>query len=189
MRRIFWMAWCAIALSLLGCESVSNFSSQLPQWDAPVNKSQTPSTPAQSPTAAKMEAEVRERINQVRQQKGLNSLKNNEKLAEVARKYSREMARKNFFSHVSPEGSTLSQRVRAGGIYYWVVGENLFMSSNAPQPVPLAIKGWMNSPGHRENLLGSGYTETGVGVWREGNKVYITQLFLRSQFSLKDLIK
>jgi uncharacterized protein YkwD len=89
------------------------------------------------------------------------------------------MAEKKFFSHTGADGSTLADRVRAGGISYWVVGENLYTSTNIPRPVPSAIEGWMNSPGHRENILRSVYAETGVGVWRIGNTYYITQLFLR----------
>jgi uncharacterized protein YkwD len=82
------------------------------------------------------------------------------------------------------DGSTLAQRVRAGGISYSVVGENLFKSINAPEPVPLAVKGWMNSPGHRENILRTEFTETGVGVWRKGNTYYITQLFMKPRSRL-----
>jgi uncharacterized protein YkwD len=131
-----------------------------------------------------MEAAVRQRINEIRQKNELNSLENNERLAQVARNYSQQMARDNFFSHTGSDGSTLSQRVRAGGISYWVVGENLFKSTNAPEPVPLAVKGWMNSPGHRENILRPVFTQTGIGVWRQGNTYYITQLFMRPQSRL-----
>lgn len=126
-----------------------------------------------------MEASVRDRINAIRQEHGLTTLTNNEKLAEVARRYSQLMAQHNTFSHTGPDGSTLAKRVRAGGIVYWVVGENLFKSTNIAQPVPVAIDGWMKSPGHRENILRPVFRETGVGVWRVGSTYYITQLFLR----------
>ncbi len=126
-----------------------------------------------------MEAKVRQQINEIRQKHGLEPLKANDELAKVARAYSQEMAQKNFFSHIDPEGTNPAKRVSASGLPYWIVAENLFMSTNAPQPVPLAVKGWMASPGHRENILRSGVTETGVGVWREGTTYYITQLFLR----------
>lgn len=185
-QRLGLISGAFIALIVAGCEPVTDFLPRLPGQDVP-EKPQLPNSVAQSPATARDEAQVRQRINEIRQQNGLNKLKNNEKLAQVARNYSQQMARENFFSHVSPGGSTLSQRVRAGGIFYWVVGENLFKSTNAPQPVPLAVKGWMDSPGHRANILRSEYAETGIGVWREGNTYYITQLFMRSQFSPKDL--
>ncbi len=52
------------------------------------------------------------------------------------------------------------------------------IGENIPQPVPTAIDGWMKSPGHRDNILRPIFTQTGVGVWQEGDKYYITQLFL-----------
>lgn len=177
-----------MALGLVGCEPATELLRQLPGQDVP-EAPKLPNSAAQSPTIAQMEASVRQRINEVRQKNGLNPLQNNEKLARVARNYSQKMSRENFFSHVSPDGSTLAKRVRAGGISYWMVGENLFKSVNAPQPVPLAVEGWMNSPGHRANILQAEYAETGIGVWRQGNTYHITQLFLRSQFSPRDLFK
>lgn len=127
-----------------------------------------------------MEAQVRQQINVIRQQQGLTPLRNNEKLAEVARRYSRRMAEQKFFAHTSPQGDTMVDRVRAARIFYFLLGENLFTSTNIPQPVPAAIDGWMNSPGHRENILRPEFRETGIGVWRQGNTYYVTQLFLRS---------
>jgi uncharacterized protein YkwD len=126
-----------------------------------------------------MEELVYVRINEIREQEGLKPLQPNERLAQVARNYSRRMAEENFFSHVAPAGDGPAQRVRGAGITYWVVGENLFQGTNLPRPAPMAVQGWMNSPGHRENILRPVYTETGIGVWREGNTYYFTQLFLR----------
>jgi uncharacterized protein YkwD len=127
-----------------------------------------------------MEAQVRQRINMIRQQQGLSQLRHHEQLAQVARNYSRRMAEQHFFAHKSPQGDTMVERVRSMGIVYFMLGENLFTCTNIPQPVPAAITGWMNSPGHRTNILQSEYRETGVGVWRQGNTYYFTQLFLRS---------
>jgi len=174
-----WLAsvWCA--LGLLGCE-VTNFL-PLPQQAPPAAEPQARRA-AQSPTIAEMETAVRQRINEIRQQNNLNPLAENERLAQVARNYSRRMAQENFFSHTGPDGDTPAQRVRSAGITYSVVGENLFTSTNAPQPMPLAIQGWMNSPGHRENILRPDYRETGIGIWRNGNTYYFTQLFMRSLF-------
>lgn len=165
---------------LVGCEPIIDFLPPLPRREVPVDEPQTPGVTAQSPGIAEMEASVRQQINEIRTQKDLNSLRENERLAQVAREYSRLMANENFFSHTSPDGSTPAQRVRSAGISYRVIGENLFMSTNAPQPVPLAVKGWMESPGHRENILRPVFTETGVGVWQDGETYYITQLFMRS---------
>lgn len=90
------------------------------------------------------------------------------------------MAEQNFFAHVGPQGDTLTDRVKSADIFYLMVGENLFTSTNIPQPVPAAVEGWMNSPGHRENILRPEYRETGIGVWKVGNTYYFTQLFMRA---------
>ncbi len=163
-----------------GCDSVSKFPPLLPQVNTRSSSQQTPRATVQSPATVQMEAQVRQRINEIRQKQGLSQLRNNEKLAQVARNYSQQMAEKDFFSHTSPEGSTMVQRVESAEIFYLMLGENLFMCTNMPQPVPLAVQGWMDSPGHRENILRPEYRETGIGVWRKGNSYYITQLFMRS---------
>ncbi|MBD2775220.1 CAP domain-containing protein [Iningainema tapete] len=178
LSPMFWAFGVALALLTTGCEQVIEYLPPLPRVEIPSTQTPKP-IPRQTSTTNNIEAAVRQRINQVRQQNGLTTLQNNEKLARVARNYSRQMAEKNFFSHTGADGSTLPQRVRAGGISYWVVGENLFTSTNIPQPVPAAVEGWMKSKGHRENILRPGWKETGVGVWRTGNTYYITQLFLR----------
>jgi uncharacterized protein YkwD len=179
LRRKNWVMWGAIALLSTGCEQIIESLPPLPVIELPPNQPPRPQIPVESATTAQMEAAVRQGINQVRQKNGLQPLKNNVQLAQVARNYSRQMAEKKFFSHTGADGSTLADRVRAGGISYWVVGENLYTSTNIPRPVPSAIEGWMNSPGHRENILRPVFAETGVGVWRVGNTYYITQLFLR----------
>jgi uncharacterized protein YkwD len=126
-----------------------------------------------------MEEEVRQQINQIRRQRGLSQLQRHDRLAQVARNYSQRMAAENFFSHTSPSGDSMVERVQSAGIFYFVIGENLFKGTNLPQPVPVAVEGWMDSPGHRENILRSEYRETGIGIWRRGNTYYVTQLFLR----------
>ncbi len=179
LSKIIGTGWAAIALCLTGCEQVMEYLPPLPRIEIPSNQPPQPLQLAQTPQTAQIEAQVRQKINQVRQKNGLQPLQNNEKLAQVARKYSRQMMEKNFFSHTGSDGSTLSDRVRAGKIIYWMVGENLFKSKNIPQPVSAAVEGWLASPGHRENLLRPVFRETGVGVWRQGNTYIITQLFLR----------
>jgi uncharacterized protein YkwD len=153
---------------------------QLPEIQPSVDPSASPSFPVQSPQTAEMEEQIRQRINEIRQKEGLTELQANPRLAEVARRYSQQMAEQDFFSHTSPTGETPAQRVRSAGITYRMVGENLFTSTNIPQPVNAAVEGWMDSPGHRENILRSQYRETGIGVWRDGQTYYVTQLFLRS---------
>lgn len=167
-----------IAVLMSGCEIVDQISPYLPQLQS--SPQPISGGAVQTASTAKMEGQVREEINVIRQKQGLSQLKHNERLAQVARSYSRRMAKEKFFAHTSPKGDTPAQRVQAAGIFYLLVGENLFTSTNIPQPVSTAVDGWMKSPGHRANILRSEYRETGIGVWRQGNTYYITQLFLRS---------
>lgn len=174
-----------LALMATSCDALPQWTERLPEIQLPdiqsgADSSASPSTPVQSPKTAQIEVQIRQRINEIRQEQGLGELQANEKLAEVARRYSQQMAEQDFFSHTSPTGETPAQRVRSAGIGYRLVGENLFKSTNIPQPVSAAVEGWMDSPGHRENILRSQYRETGIGVWQDGETYYVTQLFLRS---------
>ncbi|WP_066378763.1 CAP domain-containing protein [Anabaena sp. CA = ATCC 33047] len=124
------LVWVAIALLSTGCEQVTK---QLPSRQPP-----QPSLSPKSATNAQIEAEIRQEINQVRQKNGLQPLKDHQNLAQVARKYSRQMAQKNFFSHTGADGSTPQERVLKDGILYTAVGENLFMSK-LPTLYPLRV--------------------------------------------------
>lgn len=167
----------AIAVLLLNsCDAIDQI---LPiPFNLNPSASRVPSLPVQSASTSQMEKQVWQKINTIRQQQGLSELRNNEKLAQVARRYSRQMTEQNFFSHTSPKGDTMVQRVHSAGIFYFMLGENLFKGTNIPDPANAAVKGWMNSPGHRKNILNSAYRETGIGVWRKGNTYYFTQLFM-----------
>jgi uncharacterized protein YkwD len=169
--------WITAIFLLTSCDQINRNFSSLPTL-IPQDTHQ-PRIPAQASSTAQMETEVWQQINTIRQQQGLSQLRNNEKLAEVARRYSRQMAEQNFFSHTSPKGDTMVERVHSSGIFYLRLGENLFMGTNIPQPASTAVEGWMNSPGHRRNILLPDYRETGIGVWRKGNTYYFTQLFMR----------
>lgn len=138
-----------------------------------------PTTKVQSQSIAQMEEAIRQRINKERQKKGLQPLKSNEKLRKVARDYSRQMNQGKFFSHYDPKGKSVSDRVQGAGLKYQWVGENLFKSVNAPDVIEAAVRGWMKSKGHRENILRPQFTETGVGLWKDGNTYHATQIFLK----------
>lgn len=172
-----------LLILFLGSCAVVTVEPQLgPSPNSSLNGDRSPLVSARPPEAiAEIETQVWQQINQIRQRNGLSQLQNNPQLAAVARDYSRKMATAGFFSHTGPDGSTPAKRVAAAGIQYDRLGENLFQSTNAPDPVKLAVTGWMQSPGHRANILQSNYTQTGVGIWRQGKTYYITQLFMRSR--------
>jgi uncharacterized protein YkwD len=181
-RQLPWVGAVMLMGLLSGCQELRAALREAKERaaDLPTIESPDPSVPVQSETAAEIESGIHRQINQVRQQDGLEQLAYNERLAVVARRYSQQMAEQNFFSHTSPEGSTPADRVQADRITYTVVGENLFKGTNVSRPVSTAVKGWLESPGHRENILRSAFAETGIGVWKQGNTYYITQLFMRS---------
>ena len=128
---------------------------------------------------ANMEREIQRRVNQIRQSRGLATLRWNDKLAQVARNHSGQMARHRFFSHTDRRGHSAFERVQDAGIAFRLVAENLFMSEYIDNPVPEAIDGWMDSRGHRANILRTQVTQTGVGVVQRGDAYYMTQLFIR----------
>lgn len=134
---------------------------------------------AQNPSIAQMETAVWKRINGQRQKQGLKELARNATLTQVARAYSRRMSEERFFSHFDPQGKSAADRVRAAGVSYQVVGENLFLSRNAPDTLQVVVNGWMKSPEHRQNILTAEYSETGVGIWKRGQTYLVTQIFIR----------
>ncbi|MBE0597256.1 MAG: CAP domain-containing protein [Desulfuromonadales bacterium] len=139
--------------------------------------SQRSSVPAETEV---LEAAIGQRINAIRAEQGLPLLVADQELARLAREHSRHMAEEEFFAHADPAGRSLVDRLQAAGISYRAAGENIFRSANVSDPVRVAVQGWMQSPGHRANILGPQFRSTGVGIWRQGNQLFFTQVFLRA---------
>lgn len=127
------------------------------------------------------ESDIFRLINLERQKRRLNNLVWDDEVAKMARKYSEKMARESFFSHFDPQGANVAKRIKNAKIKGWSkLGENLFYVENIAKFNAFAVKGWMNSPGHRQNILDDEWTSTGVGVGvAENGDVYITQVFLK----------
>ena len=90
------------------------------------------------------------------------------------------MAEQHFFSHTDPEGHTVRERVSDKNIRWRIVGENLSYSNGYVNPVAASIHGWMDSPGHRRNILDSAYNLTAIGAWiGTDGTVYFTEIFLK----------
>jgi uncharacterized protein YkwD len=121
-----------------------------------------------------------EEVNRLREARRLKPYRYSDRLAELARSYSRRMAEEGFFSHIDPEGGTIDVRVSRAGIKWYGVAENLAYTNGYVNPVAVALRGWMNSETHRRNILDVEYRESAVGVWisRDGT-VYFTEIFLR----------
>jgi uncharacterized protein YkwD len=117
--------------------------------------------------------------NQERLKLKLAALKPSSALNLAAQRHAEDLLRSQTFSHVGSTGSRLTDRVGAANYQYEYVGENIYMQY--PQNLPdAAVIGWMNSPGHRRNILNNNYTEIGLGYATDGNKHYYVQVFGKS---------
>ncbi len=119
------------------------------------------------------EQEVVRLVNAQRAQNGLKPLAENWELSRVARYKSADMAGKRYFSHESPTYGSPYQMMRSFGISFRSAGENIAYGQRTPAAV---VGAWMNSSGHRANILNSSYTHIGVGYHEAGN--YWTQMFI-----------
>jgi uncharacterized YkwD family protein len=123
------------------------------------------------------EAQVVKLVNDERAKHGLGPLKANLKLSQVARLKSEDMRDNRYFAHNSPIHGSPFEMMRRFGISYRTAGENIAAGQAAPEQV---VNAWMNSPGHRANILNSNYTEIGVGYAQGGSyRHYWTQMFIR----------
>lgn len=130
-------------------------------------------TDTSSSTASDYEKKVAELVNEVRAEYGLSALKLNTELCDVARAKSQDMKDKNYFSHTSPTYGSPFDMMKTFGISYRTAGENIAMGYSTPEKV---VDAWMNSEGHRANILNASYKEIGIGYVSSGN--YWTQMFI-----------
>lgn len=127
------------------------------------------------------EAQIYQLVNNERMRSRLTPLQWDGRLGQVARSYSKKMAREHFFSHYDGTGNSVAQRSASAGVGYWQkIGENLYMMSEHPQYAALSVRSWMRSPPHRKNIKDRDWTSTGIGVARSSDGfIYVTQVFLR----------
>ena len=119
------------------------------------------------------EREVVRLVNVERSKAGLSPLEYDWELSRVARYKSQDMSDLGYFSHTSPTYGSPFQMMKSFGISYRSAGENIARGYTTPASV---VEGWMNSQGHRANILNSSFTEIGVGYVANGN--YWTQMFI-----------
>ncbi|WP_082407049.1 SafA/ExsA family spore coat assembly protein [Bacillus sp. JCM 19041] len=137
---------------------------------------QTLNIPGQSTNNRSMEQQVVSLVNEERAKHGLQPLKENWELSRVARFKSEDMSDRNYFSHTSPTYGSPHQMIRDFGLTYRASGENIAAGQTSAQSV---FNSWMNSSGHRQNILSSNYTEIGVGYADGGSYGhYWTQMFI-----------
>ena len=137
--------------------------------------SATPPASTSKPPASNLsyEEEVVRFVNEARIKAGLSTLTLDTSLSGVARAKSQDMHDKKYFSHTSPTYGSPFDMMTTFGISYKAAAENIAQGYNTPAAV---MDGWMNSPGHKANILGKSYTKIGVGYVSDGH--YWTQLFI-----------
>jgi uncharacterized protein YkwD len=121
-----------------------------------------------------LESKMLDMVNEERAKLGLNALKADPELAQVARSHSRDMFARGYFSHITPDGKTLADRVKYARVSYLTVGENLALGPT----LAICHQGLMNSPGHKANILRPSFGRLGIGVLDGGKYgLMITQNF------------
>lgn len=148
---------------------------------SPASASPKPSPTKASPTAldkiTSVENKVFDLVNAERVKAGCGKLRNDSRLHKAARSYSALMAEKNFFSHTGPDGSSFVDRIAATGYPRNAAGaENIAYGYADAAAV---MKGWMNSEGHRANILNCDLKAIGVGLAYRKSTPYWTQDFGR----------
>jgi len=137
--------------------------------------------PAASPRA--IEQAIHKRVNRLRGDHSVGTISYSDHLSAIALQHSRDMASRDYFNHDSPDGESAADRYDRFGHTNRSVGENIAFR----QPGPTAgadeiaedvVEGWMDSPGHRENLLRDRFEAEGIGVFCDPDRtVYVTQNF------------
>lgn len=119
------------------------------------------------------EQKVVDLTNQERAKNGLAALKVDTALSKVAREKSLDMSKNGYFSHTSPTYGSPFDMMKQFGVSYQYAGENIAMGQRTPEEV---VQAWMNSEGHRKNILSANFNYIGVGYVESGD--YWTQMFI-----------
>ena len=158
-----------------------------------------------------LEQRVHEMINLQRKASDRPEFVWNDELAKLARAHSEDMAKRKYFKHVNPEGLTPMKRAQAAGYTTCqLLGENIYQNNlysrvieekrrkntdkiyiwNSLEKIAATtVKGWMDSPDHRENILDKKYTSEGIGVAvaeDDDGKVYVTQVVCGAEPETQD---
>ncbi|MEU2494488.1 sigma-70 family RNA polymerase sigma factor [Streptomyces sp. NPDC007883] len=119
-------------------------------------------------------AQVVALVNAERSKAGCGPVRSNDKLETAARRHSEDMAARGYFDHTSPDGSDPGDRITAAGYRWSTYGENIARGQQSPSSV---MDSWMNSPGHRANILNCSFKELGVGIHDGSGGPWWTQAF------------
>ncbi|NLY19346.1 MAG: SH3 domain-containing protein [Clostridiaceae bacterium] len=141
----------------------------------PTTAPQPTKAPTPSTSLSKDEQKILDLINAERAKAGLPALKADPDLMNIARLKAKDMVENNYFSHQSPNYGSPFDMMRAHGISFRTAGENIAGNSTEEG----AVKAWMNSEGHRKNILNGNFNLTGIGVYQSPKygKIFV-QMFI-----------
>ncbi|WP_406099575.1 sigma-70 family RNA polymerase sigma factor [Streptomyces sp. NBC_01013] len=132
------------------------------------------STPAVQPTPMSTAAQVVALANKERGAAGCGPLKEDPQLTDAAQRHSDDMSARDFFEHTNPDGADPGQRVTDAGYRWSTYGENIARGQQTPAAV---MESWMNSPGHRANILNCAFKDVGIGIHQGPGGPWWTQDF------------
>lgn len=163
-----------------GDTSVKPPVNEAPDVNEPSNVNETPVV--SDKFMAQVEQAIFNKVNEERAKAGVPALSYNTTMEKYARIKSQDMGDNNYFSHPDQSGNLITTKMKADGVSYRAWGENIAYIGGVSDPNALAdqfMKNWMNSQGHRENILSTNFQSIGVGVYKAGNRVYATQEFYK----------
>ncbi|QOV33825.1 sigma-70 family RNA polymerase sigma factor [Streptomyces ferrugineus] len=132
------------------------------------------STPQEQPAPTGAVAQVVALVNKERSAAGCGPLEEDALLNKAAQGHSDDMAARGFFDHTNPDGADPGQRITAAGYRWSTFGENIAQGQQTPEAV---MESWMNSPGHRANILNCSFKDIGVGINKSSGGPWWTQNF------------
>lgn len=156
----------------VGLSEIKSANPQIKNYDL-IYPGQKINIPSVDTSVTAYEQEVIRLVNEIRTENGLKPLVYDWELGRVARYKSQDMKDNRYFSHTSPVYGSPFEMIRNFGISFRSAGENIARGYATPMAV---VSGWMNSSGHRANILNANYTRIGVGYVADGN--YWTQMFI-----------
>ncbi|MBN0049100.1 sigma-70 family RNA polymerase sigma factor [Streptomyces actuosus] len=149
-------------------------SSSAPSPTPRPTKTAFAAAPPTGPTPSGTVGQVVALVNKERAKAGCGPLTEDSQLDKAAQDHSDDMAARRFFDHTNPDGADPGQRITDAGYRWSTYGENIAMGQQTPQSV---MDSWMNSPGHRANILNCSFKNIGVGVHQGSGGPWWTQDF------------
>ncbi|MBL4932472.1 CAP domain-containing protein [Clostridium paridis] len=156
-------------------------NNNIPEGTNPSGSPNTPNSGNPGVTTGDVVNDILTNTNAERTKQGLQPLKLNAGVSKLAAMKARDMYDKNYFSHTSPTYGDPGQMLTNNGFKYATMGENIYTSTGMTPNGAYTVTQWMNSPGHRANILNSAFKEIGIGIYYSNGRYYATQMFYTPQ--------